>query len=200
MKNDCGEFPLRIYETTVLIFPCLPFFSARDLQPSSSFQSFPGIEASYVHSGQIWSVQGLGYCSQLMKKQQIQSHLVCQFSQKDPHPAKIILKFTLVSGAPEKMERLKKRKTQYEVWIKEIISSLEECLTRIGRKIDFKKIVEYFFSWIHSHNSLILRELSFHSHAMPAFSHTNFLLLVLFIVGFIKGKKICFSSYCVVAR
>lgn len=54
--------------------------------------------------------QDLGYCSQLMKKQQLQSLLVCQFSQNDPHPAKIILKFTLLMGAPEKMEWLGKKK------------------------------------------------------------------------------------------
>lgn len=45
--------------------------------------------------------QGWGYCSQLMQKQQLQSHLVCQFPQKEPHPTKTIPKFTLLMGAPE---------------------------------------------------------------------------------------------------
>jgi hypothetical protein len=35
-------------------------------------------------------VERLGYCSQLMEKEQLQSCLVCHFSPKDPHPVKII--------------------------------------------------------------------------------------------------------------
>lgn len=45
------------------------------------------------------TVQGSRYSSQWMKKQQLQSCLVFQFSRKDPHPTKMILKFSLTDGS-----------------------------------------------------------------------------------------------------
>lgn len=69
MKNDCAEFPLRIFETMALIFPRLPFPFTGDLQPSSSLQSYPVIEAKLCSlRSELVGVQGLGYRSQLMEK------------------------------------------------------------------------------------------------------------------------------------
>lgn len=116
MKNDCGEVPLRIFETTVLIFPPPSLFlswgpAARLVPPISSCDR----DKLCSRRSNLVGEQDLGYCSQLMKKQQLQSLLVCQFSQNDPHPAKIILKFTLLMGAPEKMEWLEKKKKKSPV-------------------------------------------------------------------------------------
>lgn len=110
-KNDSGEFPLRIFETTALIFPRLPFFSAGDLQPASSLQPYPVIEASCIHLGPVWS-QYRDYVTAPSgwKKQQLQSCLVFQFSRKDPHPTKMILKFSPLMGASETMEWLREEK------------------------------------------------------------------------------------------
>lgn len=144
MKNHCAEFPLRIFETTALIFPRLPFYSAGDLQPRSPpILSCDRGKLCSLRSDVV-RVLGLGYCSQLMEKQQLQSHLACQFSPKGPHPTKTILKFTPLMGAPEKMGWLQKKETKkqknpahYQVWRRETICSLER-LNKILRK-DWRK-------------------------------------------------------------
>lgn len=110
------------------------------MPPSSSLRSYPVVEASDVHLGQSLAVreQGLGYCSQLMEKQQLQRLQVCQFSQKDPRPAIVILKLIWLRRAPEKSEMIFK-KAQYEVQKK----GDHEQPGGIPYKI-LKKIIGYF--------------------------------------------------------
>lgn len=136
MKNDCGEFPLRIFETTVLIFPSFPFSQLGTCRLSIfSLQSYPctGDRLCSLRSNVV-RVEGSGYSSQLMKKLSLQSFLVFQFSQEDPHPVKIILKFTLLMGAPGKKDfflslNIKFEKSQLLAAWKNALQDLEERQT-----------------------------------------------------------------------